>query len=74
MVVDNRLGANGIIASSFVAMAPPDGSTLLLATGSHATINPATKHKHKPDVRCRNSVCSAALFAATLAGSGKLWL
>ncbi len=41
VVVENRSGADGIIASDFVAQAPPDGYTLLLTTTSHV-IHPAT--------------------------------
>ncbi len=44
VVIENRPGANGIIASQAVAASTPDGYTLLLATGSHA-INPSIYRK-----------------------------
>jgi tripartite-type tricarboxylate transporter receptor subunit TctC len=41
VIVDNRPGANGLLACEITAKAPPDGYTLLMANiGSHA-INPA---------------------------------
>ncbi|GGX01044.1 MFS transporter [Pigmentiphaga litoralis] len=39
VLIDNRAGANGIIATEAVANAPADGYTLLYTTGSHV-INP----------------------------------
>jgi tripartite-type tricarboxylate transporter receptor subunit TctC len=46
VVVDNRGGAGGIIGSSIVAKADPDGYTLLYVSISHA-VNPSL-HKHLP--------------------------
>lgn len=40
VIVQNRSGANGNIASAYVARAPADGYTLLLSTISTMTINP----------------------------------
>jgi tripartite-type tricarboxylate transporter receptor subunit TctC len=39
VVVDNRAGANGIVASEITARAAPDGYTLLITSSGH-TINP----------------------------------
>jgi tripartite-type tricarboxylate transporter receptor subunit TctC len=41
VVVDNRPGANGLLACEITAKAPPDGYTLLMASIASHAINPA---------------------------------
>jgi tripartite-type tricarboxylate transporter receptor subunit TctC len=40
IVIDNRTGATGTIAAGFVALAPPDGYTLLMGHASTNTVAP----------------------------------
>jgi tripartite-type tricarboxylate transporter receptor subunit TctC len=40
IIVENRAGAGGNIGAEVVANAPPNGYTLLLASGSMMTVNP----------------------------------
>ena len=44
IVIENKPGANGIIGTTTVAKAPPDGYTMLMTTGSF-TANPAVTTK-----------------------------
>ena len=46
VVVDNRAGANGMIAMAYLAKQPPDGYTLLLAGVSQMSFN---AHLYKED-------------------------
>src|SRR5512135_2764110 len=40
VIIDNKPGAGGVVAADAVAKSPPDGKTLLLATGGAISIAP----------------------------------
>jgi tripartite-type tricarboxylate transporter receptor subunit TctC len=61
VIVENKAGANGVIAAQSVARAKPDGYTLLLATASTHAINP-TLYKKIPYDAIKN-FAPVVLFA-----------
>jgi tripartite-type tricarboxylate transporter receptor subunit TctC len=61
VVVENRTGANGNIASDLVAKAPPDGYTLGLLADSQITINP---HLYKMPLDTMRDLTPVATVAA----------
>ena len=65
VVVDNRPGANAILATEAVARAKPDGYTLLMAYATELAVNPAT-HKKLPYDPLRDLVPVAQLASAPL--------
>jgi tripartite-type tricarboxylate transporter receptor subunit TctC len=50
VIVDNRPGGGGVIASQATLAAPPDGHTVCICAGSYVTITPATTASMPYDV------------------------
>jgi len=72
VVVENRTGANALIATQFVAREAPDGYTLLLATLSHsvnALLLPNNSYRPLEDFAPIGLVCTLPLIAVTGAGT-----
>jgi tripartite-type tricarboxylate transporter receptor subunit TctC len=65
VVVENRPGANAIIATEAVVKAKPDGYTLLMAYATELALNPAT-HKKLPYDPVRDLAPIAQLASAPL--------
>ncbi|WP_226858206.1 Bug family tripartite tricarboxylate transporter substrate binding protein [Diaphorobacter aerolatus] len=51
VVVDNKTGANGMLAAAEVARAQPDGYTILISNSSTITVNPSLYKKITYDVK-----------------------
>jgi tripartite-type tricarboxylate transporter receptor subunit TctC len=63
IVIDNRPGAGGVIAGTFVANSPPDGYTLLLGSIGMLAIGPNLRHDTPYNVA--TSFAPVSLLSAT---------
>ena len=62
IVIDNKPGAGSSLAADFVAKAPADGYTILIASPSAISVNPAIDPKRAPTV---NSLVPVAKLTAS---------
>ena len=72
VIIDNKPGAGGTLGADFVAKGPGDGSVLLLADASVATIGPALYPKLPYATRDLVPVISLAQFANVLVAPARL--
>ena len=67
VTVDNKPGANGVIAAEFVANAKPDGYTLVMGTNSTHGANPALVRELRYDpVKGFEPVNRVAIFSSVI--------
>src|SRR5579859_1382854 len=72
VLVENKPGAGGALGSAFVAKAPPDGYTILMATTSTHSIGPSLQKLPYDPVRDFAPVCQIANAANILVVSPAL--
>ena len=73
VIVENKAGASGQIAANFVAKAPPDGYTIMLATNTTHSANPYLfKTLHYDPIKDFTPIAQICNFPFVLAVSGKL--
>ena len=73
VIVDNKPGAGSSIAADIVAKSPPDGYTLLIASPSSISVNPALNPKlsYKPaDLTPVTKMTTSPLVLAVNPGTG----
>jgi tripartite-type tricarboxylate transporter receptor subunit TctC len=68
VVVDNKPGANGVIAADYVYAAPPDATTLLFGSADVISISPFTYPKIQFQPNGFSPVASIAKIGVVLAG------
>ena len=74
VLIENKPGAGGTLGSAFVAKAPPDGYTILMATTSTHSIGPALQKLPYDAARDFAPVCQVANAANLLVVSPALGL
>jgi tripartite-type tricarboxylate transporter receptor subunit TctC len=72
VTVDNRAGAGSSLAADFVAKAPADGYTLLIASPSSISVNPSLNPKltYTKDLQAVTRVTASPLVVAVNPGAG----
>ena len=74
VVVDNKPGANGVVAAQALMSSPHDGYTYLVTDGSMISINPALykdlAYNPKRDFKPVSLIATSPLFLATSASTG----
>jgi tripartite-type tricarboxylate transporter receptor subunit TctC len=75
VVIDNKPGAGSSLAADFVAKSPPDGYTVLIASPSNISVNPALNPKlaYKPsDLQPITKITTSPLVIAVHPATGIL--
>jgi tripartite-type tricarboxylate transporter receptor subunit TctC len=72
VVIDNKPGAGSSLAADFVAKAPPDGYTILIASPSAISVNPALDPKRAPTVQSLMPVAKLTASPLVVAANPQL--